>query len=203
MGILRGYVFQPRSHSPACNLPGSKANILINDSGHACLADFSLLTIVPDQSTIIPTCIGGGTIPWMSPELLDPEKFGLKEVRPTKESDCYALGMVIYEVLSGQTPFAPSQSLAVICKILEGTRPERPHEEGGKPFTDVIWRVLERCWEPQPRDRIGAKAVLPGLEGNTSPVMPPCGVDGALGAAGSGSSAFSPFHFHFEPHANI
>jgi len=37
----------------------------------------------------------------MSPELLDPERFGMPESednRPTRESDCYALGMVIYEV---------------------------------------------------------------------------------------------------------
>jgi len=37
----------------------------------------------------------------MSPELLDPERFGMPESgdnRPTKQSDCYALGMVIYEV---------------------------------------------------------------------------------------------------------
>lgn len=33
----------------------------------------------------------------MSPELLDPERFGGGD-RPTKQSDCYALGMVIYEV---------------------------------------------------------------------------------------------------------
>lgn len=40
----------------------------------------------------------GGTSRWMSPELLDPERFGASDDRPTKESDCYALGMVIYEV---------------------------------------------------------------------------------------------------------
>ena len=34
----------------------------------------------------------------MSPELLDPEMFGLDNNRPTKQSDCYALGMVVYEV---------------------------------------------------------------------------------------------------------
>lgn len=33
----------------------------------------------------------------MSPELLDPTHFGSKG-NPTCESDCYALGMVIYEV---------------------------------------------------------------------------------------------------------
>ena len=34
----------------------------------------------------------------MSPELLDPERFGSDGDRPTKKSDCYAFGMVIYEV---------------------------------------------------------------------------------------------------------
>jgi hypothetical protein len=56
----------------------------------------------------------------MSPELLNPEKFGLKESRPTKEADCYALGMVIYEVLSGQKPYAPRKGPVVIQKVLAG-----------------------------------------------------------------------------------
>jgi hypothetical protein len=37
----------------------------------------------------------------MSPELLDPGRFGIPHSeggRPTRQSDCYALGMVIYEV---------------------------------------------------------------------------------------------------------
>jgi hypothetical protein len=34
----------------------------------------------------------------MSPELLDPEMFEVQGDRPTRQSDCYALGMVIYEV---------------------------------------------------------------------------------------------------------
>jgi len=37
----------------------------------------------------------------MSPELLHPEGFGIPTSegnRPTRQSDCYALGMVIYEV---------------------------------------------------------------------------------------------------------
>ena len=44
---------------------------------------------------------GGGTLRWMSPELLDPERFGNSDGRQTKQSDCYALGMVVYEVGEG------------------------------------------------------------------------------------------------------
>jgi len=172
MEISKGYVSEPCRYCPACNSPGPKANILINQSGHACLADFSLLTMALDQSSIISSCIGGGTIQWMSPELLIPERFGLSRIRPTKESDCYALGMVVYEVLSGHTPFAPSKAPAVVSKVLDGERPGRPQGEEGILFTDSIWRVLELCWEHWPCDRISAKAILQGLEGNLSMLMP-------------------------------
>jgi len=40
----------------------------------------------------------------MSPELLDPERFGITDYRPTKKSDCYALGMVVYEVRADMIP---------------------------------------------------------------------------------------------------
>ena len=40
----------------------------------------------------------GGTTRWMSPELLNPEMFKKSDDWPTKQSDCYALGMVVYEV---------------------------------------------------------------------------------------------------------
>ena len=111
-----------------------------------------------------------GITPWMSPELLDPESFDCKKCGPTRESDCYALGMVIYEVLSGQTPFAPYK--APILKILRGNRPERPQGAQGASFTDCIWKMLEHCWKPQPNERISAKTVLPCLDG-TLPSWPP------------------------------
>ena len=92
-----------------------KANILINKDRRACIADFGLTTITGVAShagseaswtslisndTLV-SFTAGGTQRWMSPELLDPERFGMPESegnRPTRQSDCYALGMVIYEV---------------------------------------------------------------------------------------------------------
>lgn len=39
-----------------------------------------------------------GTLRWMAPELFLPENFGRLYVRPTYQTDIFALGMVIYEV---------------------------------------------------------------------------------------------------------
>ena len=48
--------------------------------------------------------IGGGTTPFMAPELLLPSKFGLYKCIPSKEADIYAIGMVIYQVRVAQRP---------------------------------------------------------------------------------------------------
>ena len=140
----------------------------------------------------------------MSPELLDPDQFGLKEGRPTKESDSYALGMVIYEVLSGRPPFSQCKGSVVIRKVLAGERPKRPQGEDGKLFTDGIWGILKLCWKPQPRDRITSETVLLGLEGNlprSSRLLTRTGIRrwlfGEQSVAVANNCAFFPFHPRF------
>jgi hypothetical protein len=161
------------------NLPNLTYNILVDNNGHACLAGFSLLTMASDELTATSSFIDGGTTRWMSPELFYPEEFGMQEGRPTKASDCYALGMVMYEVLSGQLPFADYKNPYVIpLKIVEGNRPGRPQGKEGELFTDEIWDILELCWKPQPRDRISASAVLLRLGEHPSPPMPSSNIDG-------------------------
>jgi serine/threonine protein kinase len=120
-----------------------KANILIDQAGHACLADFGLLTIITDPTNLLTSSsyTQGGTARWMSPELIAPQRFGLKSCHPTESSDCYALGMVIYETISGKLPFHEDTDLTVFVKVLEGERPPR-----GAKFKEGLWRMLEHCW---------------------------------------------------------
>ena len=135
------------------------------------MADLGLLTVVSDKSTHISLSTEGSTVRWSSPELLDPERFNLKGCHPTKESDCYALGMVVYEVLSGQTPFGPSKPPGVTQLVLAGRRPARPQGTEGRLFTDAIWGVLELCWKAQPSERTSVGAVFQGLGGDLSSVQ--------------------------------
>jgi len=108
----------------------------------------------------------------MSPELLDPERFGFEKCRRTKESDCYALGMVILEVLSGQVPFSRVGPLIVMRKVIDGDRPGRPQGVEGPWFTDGLWETLERCWLPIPMSRPAVEVVLDCLK-RVSPAWRP------------------------------
>ena len=143
-----------------------KANVLIDQNGRARLADFGLLAIVSDlpQPTLLTSFAMAGTVGWTSPELLYPEQFSMKDSQPTKESDCYALGMTILEVLSGQVPFAPFKDPAIVQKVSKGERPGRPKGAKGERFTDDLWRTLEQCWLPQPEDRPSIETILGCLE---------------------------------------
>lgn len=96
----------------------------------------------------------------MSPELFDPETFGRKDSRRTIQSDCYALGMVIYEVLSGHIPFPRCEAFPVVAKVSRGERPKRPRGAEKVWFSDVVWNLLEDCWKPSPEERPGIADVL-------------------------------------------
>ena len=111
----------------------------------------------------------------MSPELFPPDQTNRQDSRPTKQSDCYALGMVIYEVLSGQAPFAPCNCYAVILMVTMGERPMRPEGPEGAWFTNDLWRMLSRCWATEPQCRPSVGVVLECLErvSGDSEVPPP------------------------------
>ena len=117
----------------------------------------------------------------MSPELLDPDRFGHEDGRPTRGSDCYALGMVILEVLTGKPPFSNCNGTVAMRKVIEGEHPGRP--QGGEKawFTDDLWEILEQCWLPQPERRPTIDAVLQCIkQGSTAwQPLPPDSDDGA------------------------
>ena len=138
-----------------------KDNILIDQTGHARLADFGFLTMISDAATHLPSSSYsiGGTLRWMSPELMAPEEFGMERSRPTKSSDCYSFGMVVYETVSGKKPYHETPDVAVFLKIVKGEWPRRC--EG---FVDRLWGMMEQCWSFEPNCRPSIEGVLQCLE---------------------------------------
>ena len=160
-GSERGVFSTTRVTLIILSLP-AKANILVDQTGHARLADFGLLTIISDPKYLLSSSshTQGGTVRWMSPERIAPEQFGFKNSRPTISSDCYALGMVIYETIGGNIPFHKDTDLTVFMKVVvKGEHPPR-----GAKFATSLWEMLERCWTPKPSDRPSTEDVLRCLE---------------------------------------
>ena len=133
----------------------------MDDTGRARMADFGLLKIVSDPTNALSSSshTQGGTVRWMSPELIYPEHFGFEKSRLTKSSDCYALAMVIYETISGKVPFHGCTDLIVSLKVVGGERPRRRVK-----FKESLWKMLERCWAPHPNERPSIGDVLHCLE---------------------------------------
>jgi serine/threonine protein kinase len=130
------------------------------------LADFSLTSIIFDPGMSHTTSVSvamKGTIPWMSPELLDPERFGLKYSKSTKPTDVYALGMVILEVcpilswsqnidkhscqvLTRALPYTGSRPETISHTVLSGRRPPRPGNASSIGLSDNVWMITRQCW---------------------------------------------------------
>lgn len=89
-----------------------------------------------------------GTWSHMAPELLFPRKFGLPDGRVSKQADIYAFGMVVYEVLTGHTPFAGEGRwfAEIIMRVVAGKRPSKPENAEGIGFGKGTWELVQRCW---------------------------------------------------------
>lgn len=125
-------------------------NILINNETppRACLADFGLSSLIPGAQGAMTTITAGGTPIFMAPELLCPATFHKPSARPTHPADIYALGMVIYEVLTGSQPFREQNwgEHEVVYHVMTGVRPQKPVDAEQIGFGDGTWELVEECW---------------------------------------------------------
>src|SRR5215216_60572 len=88
-------------------------NILLHD-GQALVADFGIALAASKAggSRMTETGMSLGTPHYMSPE----QAMGEREI--TARSDVYALGAVLYEMLSGDPPFTGSTAQAIVARVV-------------------------------------------------------------------------------------
>ena len=102
----------------------------------------------------------------MAPELLAPARFGRAGSRPTQPADIYALGMVVYEVLTGFDPFYDLNlgPYEVVLRVSVGKRPNKPGNAEGIGFGSGTWELVQECWKTKPTKRPTIERVLQHLE---------------------------------------
>jgi len=135
-------------------------NILISDSTppFALLADFGFTRVTTVSVRF--SSKEQGTTPFMAPELILPNKVGLDKGVPSKEADVYALGMTVYQVLTGKWPFFPRREVEVALAVVSGERPSKPENAEEIGITEVLWDLLRECWRHDRTTRPTAGEVL-------------------------------------------
>ena len=135
------------------------ANVMLNERGQVKVLDFGLAKIAQPQSidcnisTLAKTQSGAvmGTPQYMSPEQVRGQE-------ADHRSDIFALGLILYEMLSGRRAFAGDTAAEVMSGILN----EEPPELSGtnKQISPPLARIVRRCLEKKPERRFQSASDL-------------------------------------------
>lgn len=134
-------------------------DILIDRTGHIKITDFGTAAICTDNQS--PRTSFVGTQDYVSPEVLTGERTA------TKACDLWAVGCMVYQLLSGRSPFRAATEFLTFEMIMGHFRGENPisyPETISSEARDLIGKLLQ----PNDCDRLGA-----GEEGsgNDYPVL--------------------------------
>jgi beta-lactam-binding protein with PASTA domain/tRNA A-37 threonylcarbamoyl transferase component Bud32 len=120
-------------------------NVLLADDGRIKIGDFGLARAVSNNTGTGQALLG--TIAYLSPELVTR---GVADAR----SDIYALGIMIYEMLTGEQPFQGEQPMQIAYQHANDTVPAPSSKNPAVPhqFDELVRWATERDPEDRPRD---------------------------------------------------
>ena len=128
------------------------SNILLDttDACHTYLADFGIAKILEEGSDITQTGFLVGTPEYMAPELAEkPESVS---------SDIYAVGVLLYQMLTGRLPFTGTSPLAICWKHIK-EQPTSPTSLNPE-ISPAIEKVMLRAMNKNPRQRFAEAGAM-------------------------------------------
>src|SRR5438309_7435436 len=128
-------------------------NILLDAKGEPHLTDFGLARLVETESTVTRTLEVLGTPSYMAPE----QAVG-NNAAVSSATDVYGLGAVLYQLLTGQPPFAGGTTYETI-RLLLNTEPRPPRLLNPKVDRDLSTICL-KCLEKDPKRRYASAFAL-------------------------------------------
>ncbi len=122
------------------------SNVLLDDQGNASLTDFGIAKMIGGPAVTgltAPNAVMG------TPTYMAPEQWRSEPV--DGRTDIYALGIIIYQMLLGQVPFASETPHGLMYQHLDRTPPS-VHEQNPR-LPQAVDRVLRRALAKLPDDR--------------------------------------------------
>ncbi|MBP5077273.1 protein kinase [Pseudomonas chlororaphis] len=134
------------------------ANILFRANGSAVLSDFGIAKSLEDHTQFTQAGFAVGTPSYMSPEQARGQQIDGR-------TDLYALGVVLYEILTGKLPYTGNDSLSTALAHLTEPLPELPITHGR--YQGILRKLLAK----DPAERFAdADALIAALDH-----LPPAG----------------------------
>jgi len=160
------------------------ANIIVNRDSRAKILDFGLATL---QGSEMLTKTGStlGTVAYMSPEQVQGSQVDHR-------SDIFSLGVVMYELITGQPPFKKSNDAATLHSIVsENPAPLSQHNPSIPPELE---RLINKVLAKNPNDRYQTATEIVGDLNSVSQSLSSPGQSSGSVAASQPSVAVLPFN---------
>lgn len=155
-------------------------NVLLTSTGAVKVADFGIARAAAATS-ISHTSLVLGTAGYMSPEQALGEPVDAR-------SDLYSLGVVLYEMLTGELPYSADNPVAVSMKHVN--EPLRPPKELNPEIPDGMNAVVTKLLSKQPGDRYESASELAGDLRRVRDGLPPL----LAGAVNAGTGPTQAIH---------
>ncbi|PJF24789.1 MAG: hypothetical protein CUN53_16065, partial [Phototrophicales bacterium] len=120
-------------------------NILIDQDGNAFLMDFGIARMTERSEGLTQTGFAVGTPSYMSPEQ------GMGEPNITPQADIYSLGVMVFQMASGQLPYTAETPMAIVLRHINDVVPRA--SAFNRALTPEFDRIIAKAMAKKPEDR--------------------------------------------------